>query len=372
MPERMEPKTKPLDEMDLAELRVQIDRLDEQIVRTLNQRAEVVIRVGHIKNADGTPVYAPDREKQVLERIAAINTGPLPDSTLWAIYRELMSGSFALERRLRIGYLGPEGSFSHLGATVKFGQSVEYRPLPDIRTIFEEVARGHVDLGMVPVENSIGGGVIDTLDAFIELEMHICAEVMVAIHHNLLARRPVDKLEKIYSKPEVFTQCRRWLSANGLMDKTVPVASTSRAAEIVTGEESSGAIGSALAAKLYGLPIQVPNVEDNANNLTRFLVIGKESARPSGEDKTAIMFTTAHRSGALADVLDVFRRNGVNLTNIDTRPSKKHNWEYYFFVDCEGHREDENMIQAVEEAREHCLQLNVLGSFPRAKEIMGA
>ncbi len=363
---------KTFDSMTLSELRKEIDRLDAALVELLNERARVVVQVGKIKNADGTPIYAPDREKQVLDRLAALNQGPLPDASLAAIYRELMSGSFALERKLRIGYLGPEGSFSHLGATAKFGSSVDYAPLADIRGIFEEVSRGHVDLGMVPIENTIGGGVVDTLDAFIELEMKICAEVQVAIHHNLLARRPAEELEKIYSKPEVFTQCRKWLSANDATDRTVPVASTSRAAEMASKDDTAGAIGSTLAARLYGLPIRVPNIEDNSNNVTRFFVIGKEPARPSGEDKTSIMFTTAHRAGALADVLDVFRQNGVNLSNIDTRPSKKHNWEYYFFVDCDGHCENDNMIQAVRDAREHCLQLNVLGSYPKATEILGA
>ncbi len=363
---------KPLDRMSLDELREQIDALDSQIVELLNRRAAVVVQVGHLKNASNTPVYAPDREKQVLERIIRLNQGPLPDRTLAAIWRELMSGSFALERRLRVGYLGPEGSFSHLGAVAKFGSSIEYQPLADIRSVFEEVARGHADLGMVPIENTIGGGVVDTLDAFLELEMQICAEVLVAIHHNLLARRPIDRIEKVFSKPEVFTQCRRWLSANGLADKTVAVASTSRAAEMARQDESAGAIGSTLAARIYDLPVVVPNIEDNPNNVTRFLVIGREMARPSGDDKTALMFTAAHRAGALADVLDEFRKNGVNLTNIDTRPSKKHNWEYYFFIDCEGHAEAPNMVQAIQDARAHCLQLNVLGSFPRATEILGA
>lgn len=363
---------KTLDKMTLGELRKEIDALDAQLVELLNERARVVVQVGKIKNADGTPIYAPDREKQVLDRIEALNQGPLPNGTLAAIYRELMSGSFALERKLRIGYLGPRGSFSHLGATAKFGSSVDYAPLADIRAIFEEVARGHVDLGMVPIENTIGGGVIDTLDAFIELEIKICAEVLVAIHHNLLARKPAKQLEKIYSKPEVFTQCRRWLAANELLDKTIPVASTSRAAEMAAGDVTAGAIGSSLASRLYDLPILTPNIEDNPNNVTRFLVIGKEPARPTGDDKTAVMFATAHRAGALADVLDVLRQNGVNLTNIDTRPSKKHNWEYYFFVDCEGHCENENMVRALRDAREHCLQLNMLGSFPKATEILGA
>ncbi|MDD4890758.1 MAG: prephenate dehydratase, partial [Phycisphaerae bacterium] len=276
------------------------------------------------------------------------------------------------ERRLRLGYLGPEGSFSHAGVTAKFGASVEYCALADIRSVFEEVARGHVDLGMVPIENTIGGGIIDTLDAFLDLEMRICAEVLVAIHHNLLGGCAIDQIQKVYSKPEVFTQCRTWLSANNLLDKTVGTASTSKAAELAKLEKNAAAIGSSLAATLNDLPIMVSNIEDNPNNVTRFLVIGKQTAKPTGDDKTTIMFTTAHKAGALADVLDVFRQHAINLTNIGSRPSRKQNWEYYFFVDCEGHSGMPKMASAIDEVRQHCLQINVLGSFPRATEILGA
>lgn len=357
---------------NLDGLRKRIDDLDSRIVELLNQRAAVVVDIGRVKNAAGAPVYSPDREKQVIERILRLSQGPLPAEALTAIYRELMSGSFALERRLRIGYLGPEGSFSHAGATAKFGSSVEYCALADIRSVFEEVARGHVDLGMVPIENTIGGGIIDTLDAFLDLEMRICAEVMVAIHHNLLGRCAIDAVEKVYSKPEVFTQCRSWLSANNLLDKTVGVASTSKAAELARQEPRAAAIGSSLAAALNDLPVLVSNIADNPNNVTRFLVIGRQTVKPTGDDKTTIMFTTAHRAGALADVLDVFRSHGVNLTNIGSRPSRKQNWEYYFFVDCEGHCETPRMASAIAEVRQHCLQINVLGSFPRATETLGA
>lgn len=358
--------------LDLQSLREQIDYLDAQIVELLNRRAQVVVDVGRIKNASGAPIYAPDREKQVIDRILRLSQGPLPAQSLTAIYRELMSGSFALERRLRIGYLGPEGSYSHAAATAKFGSSVEYCSLSDIRSVFQEVARGHVDLGMVPIENTIGGGIIDTLDAFLDLEMRICAEVQVAIHHCLLGRNAIDSIKAVYSKPEVFTQCRSWLLANGLSDKTVGVASTSKAVELAGREPAAAAIGSNLAGKLYDLPVLVSNIEDNPNNVTRFFVISKQMARPTGDDKTTIMFTTAHKVGALAEVLDVFRRSGVNLTNIGSRPSKLRNWEYYFFVDCEGHAESGNMASAIQEVRQHCLQLSILGSFPRATEVLGA
>jgi chorismate mutase / prephenate dehydratase len=353
---------------DLSQLRKRIDELDARIVELLNQRAQVVIEVGKTKRAEGTPIYAPDREQAVLERVADLNRGPLPPRTLQAIYRELMSGSFALEKPLRVGYLGPEGSFSHLAAQKKFGASIEYLPLADIRAVFEEVARGHCDLGLVPIENSVGGGIIDTMDSFLNVSVSICAEVLVEIHHNLLANCSAEQIKVVASKPEVFAQCRNWLSTRFNEVQLLPVASSSRAAEMAVNESGLAAIGSTLAAELYSLQIVFANIEDNPNNMTRFFVIGRTPAKRTGNDKTALMFTTTHKAGALAAVLEVFARNGINLTNIDTRPSKRRNWEYFFFVDAEGHYQDEHFVHALEEVRDHCGELHVLGSFPRAIE----
>jgi chorismate mutase/prephenate dehydratase len=353
---------------DLASLRQKIDDLDRRIVEMINERAKIVIQVGKTKQASGSPIYSPEREQTVLRRVAELNKGPLPQKTLQAIYRELMSGSFLLERPLRIGYLGPEGSFSHLAALRKFGASVEYRPLADIQAVFEEIARGHCDLGLVPIENSVGGGVIDTMDCFIDTNLHICAEVVVDVHHNLLANCAPEEIRVIASKPEVFAQCRKWLSTSFKQVQLVPVASTSKAAEMAAAEHGLGAIGSVLAAELYGLKLVFANIEDNPNNMTRFFVISRQPAKRTGDDKTTIIFTTAHRAGALVEVLNVLARNGINLTNIDTRPSKRRNWEYYFFVDAEGHYEDPNFAQAMEEVKGHCGELHVLGSFPRALE----
>jgi chorismate mutase/prephenate dehydratase len=356
--------------MSLEELRKKIDELDHQLVKLLNERARVVVEIGKLKNKTDKPVYAPDREKDVFARIAGANEGPLPDRCLTAIWRELMSGSFVLERPLRIGYLGPGGSFSHTASMLKFGQSVEYEPLADITSIFDEVSKGHCDLGLAPVENTTGGGVIETLDALIDSDVKICAEVLMAIHHSLLGNCSLEAIEKIYSKPEVFTQCRNWLSATFKEAQTVPVASTAKAAQIAADEPKAAAIGSNVAAELYGLRIICENIEDIANNITRFLIISREDAKPTGEDKTAILFSTAHKAGALADVLDVLKRYEINLTNIESRPSKKRQWEYYFFVDLLGHRTDKNVRDGMEEARKHCLQLSILGSFPRAMELL--
>jgi len=356
--------------MSLEELRKKIDELDEQLVQLLNERARIVVEIGKLKDKTSRPVYAPDREKQVLAKIAQANKGPLPDRCLVAIWRELMSGSFVLERPLRIGYLGPEGSFSHTAALLKFGQSVEYEPVANITSIFDEVSKGHCDLGLAPVENTMGGGVIETLDALIDSDVKVCAEILMAIHHNLLGNCSLEEVKKIYSKPEVFAQCRSWLSATFKEAQTIPVASTAKAAQMAAGEPNAAAIGSRIAGELYGLGIVCENIEDIANNVTRFLIISREDAKPTGEDKTAILFSTAHKAGALADVLDVFKRYNINLTNIESRPSRKREWEYYFFMDFLGHRTDEQVQEGLGEARKHCLQLSILGSFPRATELL--
>ena len=354
--------------MTLDELRKQIDELDTQLVTLLNRRAEVVVEVGKIKNAGDQPIYAPDREKVVFERIRAANKGPLPDGTLVAIYRELMSGSFALEKPLCIAYLGPVGSYSHMAALNKFGASVQYEPIIDIRGVFEEIARRRADFGLVPVENSSGGGVIDTLDSFVETDVRVCAEMQRLIHHNLLANCSLEEINEVYSKPEVFTQCQRWLSETDLASKTIAVASTSKAAEMAAETPGTAAIGSTLAADRYGLKIVSANIEDNPNNVTRFFVISREIPGLTGTDKTSLMFTVSHKAGALVDLLNVFRGEGINLTMITSRPSKKRNWEYYFFVDAEGHIDDASMQRAVAAARDHCVQLSVLGSFPKSGE----
>ncbi len=368
----------------LAGLREKIDELDRRIVELLNARARIVVDIGKVKHQSGTPVYAPDREKIVLERIRKANRevgGVLPDSCLEAIYRELMSGSFALEKPLRIAYLGPQGSFSHLASVKKFGSSVEHVPVVAIASVFDEVGRGHADLGLVPIENSTIGGVVESMDAFLEHpHVTIVAEVLIAIHSHLLANCAPEEVKVIYSKAEAMDQCRAWLDATFRDAQRIAVGSSSKAAEMAAQQADKGvaAIGSSLAAEVYGLKTLFANIEDNPNNVTRFFVIGRTgagggpggAAKCTGDDKTSIIFTTAHKSGALVDVLDVFRRYGINLTNIDTRPSQKRNFEYYFFVDLAGHVEDEGVQKALEEVRGHCLQLAVLGSFPRAMEVL--
>ena len=354
----------------LSVFRKNIDEIDLRLVELLNERAKNVVEIGNIKRSGSSPIYVPEREQRVLQHIRGHNKGPLPDACLTAIWRELMSGSFALERPLRVGYLGPVGSFSHIASKQKFGSSVEYDAIDDISGVFDEVQRGHVDLGLVPIENSSGGGITETLDSFVDTTVQVYGEVLINVHHNLLSNCPPEKIKKIYSKPEAFAQCRKWLSVQLRQAERQAVASTSKAAEMASQEEGSAAIASVLAAEMYNVNVQFANIEDNPNNTTRFFVIANHTAKPSADDKTAIMFTTAHKVGALSEVLDVFRENQLNLTHIDKRPSKRVNWEYFFFIDVLGHQSDPKVAKAIEEARRHCLQLTVLGSFPRAKEVL--
>ena len=372
-----DPATTPADadlDAKLAPLRRRIDDLDAQLVALMNERARVALGVGDVKRQSGGPhaaVYMPHREKAVLDKIRRLNAGPLPDVTLDAIWREIMSGSVRLQTPLRIAYLGPAGSFSHAAAAGKFGRSVEYVVSDDIRNVFAAVARGHADHGLVPVENSMHGGVVDTLDAFLSSpSAKVCAEVLMVVHHNCLSRGTWEQVRVVGSKPEVFTQCRDWLAGVARGKEVRPMPSTSAAAEQAAADPTFAAIGSRLAGEIYDVPVLFDNIEDDPDNVTRFFVIGREGSKPSGDDKTGVLFTTANKPGALAAVLDAFQRNGINLSDIEKRPSGRTNWEYVFFIDAEGHADDARMQTAVSAAREHCLQLTVLGSYPRAAEVL--
>ncbi|MEC8855220.1 MAG: prephenate dehydratase domain-containing protein, partial [Planctomycetota bacterium] len=297
----------PEQEAEFARWRDQIDALDQQLVLAMNERAKVVQQVGEAKRRLGYPVFAPHREREVLEKIKGLNQGPLASRTLHAIWRQMMSGSFALERGLRIAYLGPRGSFSHLAATRQFGESVEHVDVRSIGNVFSEVATSHCDYGMVPYENSSGGSISDTLDAFLEHDITVYAEVKVEIRHSLYAQGEPDGIRQVMSKPQVFDQCRRWLRTHLPQAELVPELSTSRAVERAASEPGVAAIGSEIAGDIYGVPAVFRGIQDSSNNITRFLVIGREAARPTGEDKTTVMFVTKDRPGALVDVLADFQ-----------------------------------------------------------------
>ncbi|OGX29270.1 MAG: chorismate mutase [Omnitrophica WOR_2 bacterium RIFCSPHIGHO2_01_FULL_49_10] len=352
--------------MDLEKLRKGIDRIDSKIVKSLNQRARLSQKIGRLKAKASKSVYSPDRERIVYEKVSSQNGGPLSNETLQAIYREIMSGSLALEKPLKIAYMGPPASFSNIAALKKFGSSVRYLPVNTITEVFAEVEHGRADYGVVPIENSIEGAINYTLDMFMESDLKICSEISLEISHNLLAKCRMDQIKRIYSNPNVIGQCRMWLEANLPRVELIEVTSTTKAAEMAVKERGAAAIGSGLAAECYGLNILARSIEDSPHNMTRFLVIGKTENKPTGKDKTSIMFSVKDRVGALHDMLVPFKKNRINLTKIESRPSKKKVWEYRFFVDMIGHHEDVRIKKAIKELEGICTNLKILGSYPIA------
>jgi len=308
----------------------------------------------------------PDREKEVYQRVEKLNKGPLSNYALQAVYAEIMSGSLALEKTITIAYLGPPATFTHIAALKKFGSQVRYHPAKSISDIFTEVERGRCDYGVVPVENSIEGAVNHTLDVFIESDLKICSEINLEISHNLLAKCKLNKIKKIYSNPQVFGQCRLWLESNLPNAELIEVSSTTRAAECVLNERNSAAIASRLAADCYGLKVLAASIEDSAHNMTRFLVVGNIESAPTKDDKTSIMFSVKDKVGVLHDMLVPFKSAKINLTKIESRPSKRRPWEYYFFIDMKGHVQSEKVKKAIAQLNKHCTYLKVLGSYPAA------
>lgn len=355
-------------EKSIDEIRAEIDRLDTEIVRLLNERAARALEIGKLKHKENRLPYAPERERAVYQRLSAINGGPLPLETLRAVYRELMSGCLALEHPMLVAYLGPEFSFTHIAARRKFGSTVHYRPQPTITAVFEEVSHGRVTYGVVPIENSTEGGISDTMDCLAATDARICAEIVVPIHLSLLSRHPKEAIRRIYSKPQAFAQCRIWLATHTPDAELVDAPSTARAAEIAAEEEGAAAVASNEAAEAYGLDIVAQNIEDVSLNATRFLVIARESGGPSGNDRTSVMFSIKDEVGALFTMLEPFRAAGINLTRIESRPSKKRAWDYIFFVDLEGHVSEERVSKALKELEGRCQFLNILGSYPASRE----
>lgn len=350
--------------MKLKKLRNKIDSIDEQITRLLNLRAEVTLEVAKIKQKSGSSLYSPDREREVLRRLALVNKGPLSSSALEAIYREVMSTSLSLGKPLKVAYLGPEASFSHLAALKRFGSQVEFIPCDSISDAFLEVEKDTADYGVVPIENSIEGAVSYTLDMFVDSDLKICAQIILDIAHNLLANYPKGKIRRVYSNPNVFGQCRIWLQENLPCAESVEVSSTTRAAQIAAKEKNSACIASLLAAKIYKLRVVASDIEDSPHNVTRFLVIGKSGAGATSHDKTSVLFSIKDRIGALHDMLLPFKKYGINLTKIESRPSKKRAWDYYFFVDLHGHSDSPKVKKALAELDKKCKFLKVLGSYP--------
>ena len=358
---------------DLAEVRKRINDLDAKLIDVITQRSALVKLVGVSKRNSGTPVYAPDREKQVIKRAIARNNGPLKDVTIEAIFRELMSGSFMLQVPLRISFLGPKGTFSHMAAIRHFGSSVELVETNTIQGVTESVLRTHTDHGVIPFENSTGGSINEGLDALFTTQAMVVAEALVDISHNLLAICNHEDIKSIHSKPEVFLQCREWLRTHFPRAVLVSEASTTAACQKVfaAGTNSNmAAIGSTLAGSMFELNTLFTSIQDRSQNLTRFLVLGRTPAKRTGDDRTLIHFNLLdNQAGALSAVLDAFSKNEVNLLWMDKRPSRRRNWEYTFFIDCEGHLEDANVAKTLQEAKQSCADFRVVGSYPRARSV---
>lgn len=354
--------------MSLSDIRQKIDALDSSIIELLNTRADLVHQIGEVKKAEGTSIYAPEREEQVLRSLVEKNrslNGRLPECSIRAIYREIMSASLALEKDLSIAYLGPEATYTHQAARSKFGASVRYSPQVSIADVFDRVARGQADYGVVPIENSTEGAVNHTLDMFMDSELRICAQILLRIENNLLARIPREQIRRVYSHPQVFGQCRNWLR-NNLQDvETIEVSSTTRAAELAASEAGAGALAGRTAAEVYGLNILESSIQDQPNNTTRFLVIGHVASPPTGNDRTSVMFCIRDEPGALFNALEPFNRLKISMSKIESRPSKRKVWEYFFFADVDGHASEPKLQEALEELGKHCTFVKILGTYPR-------
>lgn len=349
----------------LAGLRGKIDRLDQELVKLMNERAKIAHEIGKLKTEAGISAYAPAREEEVVSRVLSLSKGPLGERCLRSVFRELISGSRALEKELRVAYLGPAYSYSHLAAMHRFGGSVELVPVGSIAAVFEEVNRRHADYGIVPVENSTDGRVADTLDMFSRLPVRICGEVQLKIHHNLLGKCPRADVTEVYSRPQALSQCRNWLARHMPTARMIEVTSTSTAAQLAQDKPGAAAIASIQAGVHYGLEVLASDIEDNQGNQTRFAVIGEETGPRTGTDKCALMFEILHQPGSLADAMMAFKRNRLNMTWIESFPIARPEGGYMFFVELEGHEHDSKVRKAITSLERKTVRLEVLGSYAR-------
>lgn len=362
-----------MSEQELQALRVRIDALDEKILELISQRACCAQEVGRIKMAslaegEEAVFYRPEREAQVLKRIMELNKGPLDNEEMARLFREIMSTCLALEQPLKVAYLGPEGTFSQAAALKHFGQAVISKPMAAIDEIFREVAAGAVSFGVVPVENSTEGAINHTLDSFLEHDLVICGEVELRIHHHLLVAEntKTERITRIYSHAQSLAQCRKWLDAHYPNVERVAVSSNAEAAKRVKSEWNSAAIAGDMAAQLYGLSILADKIEDRPDNSTRFLIIGNQTVPATGDDKTSVIISMSNKPGALHELLIPFHTSGIDLTRIETRPSRSGKWTYVFFIDFIGHKDDPLVKSALEKIAQEAVGLKVLGSYPNA------
>ena len=344
----------------------EVDALDHEVVDLLNKRVTHASEIGRIKHANGADYYDPTREAIVMAKIASLNKGPSSDATLRAVYREVISSSIALEKKLVIAYLGPEATYTHQAAIHNFGVSLSYRAMKTIPDVFSEVEKGAADYGVIPIENSTEGAVFHSMDMLVESELQICSQVYLPIEHCLVSRVPLDQVKEVRSKDQALGQCREWLHKHLPGVPTMDVVSTAEAVRMASELDGVAAVASVLSAQHYGVPVQVQGIQDRDDNVTRFLVIGKTKARPLGEgrDKTSLVISLKDEPGALEKTLRPFGARGINLSKIESRPSRKKAWDYLFFIDFIGHYEDAVVQEALDELNQHCEFVKWLGSYP--------
>ena len=356
----------------LLQLRQRIDAIDTEVLKLLNERAKCAEKVAIAKRSsseEGEPVcfYRPEREAQILQRMLQENPGPLKDKQITKIYRDIIAACLALEECLQVAYLGPEGTFTHNAVNKHFGNWVTALPQESISQVFQEVDTGRAHYGVIPIENSTGGIVTHTLDMFIDSRLKICGEVQLPIHQNLMSLKDDwQSIQRIYSHQQSLMQCQNWLSKHLPDAKQVPVSSNAEAARLASEDETSGAIAGTTAAEIYGLPIRQKNIEDLANNTTRFMVIGDHIVPPSGNDKTSLMISAKNKPGSLFKLLQPLAEHGLDMSRIESRPSRNNNWDYVFFLDINGHKDDKTVQNALAELDQHADLLKVLGSYPKA------
>ena len=364
-----------MSKIDLNSLREKIDDIDAQLLTLFNQRASLAIEVAEAKRAALKPgetlsFFRPDREAQVIQRIQSLNPGPLSNQEVGRLIREVMSACLALEQPLKIAYLGPEGTFTQAAALKHFGHSVETVAMSCIPDVFAEVQSGHASFGLVPVENSTEGVISHTLDMFIYSDLKVCGEVEIRIHHQLanLSQNPAD-IQKIYSHQQSFAQCRNWLDQNFPGIELIPVSSNAEAARLAREDSQAAAVCGVQAVENFDLKICYKNIEDLPNNTTRFMVIGNMDVAPSGRDKTSLLLSAHNKPGALLSLLKPLAEHGISMNKIESRPSPNRLWEYVFFIDIDGHQQNDNVASALKELEQQAALFKILGSYPKVSLI---
>lgn len=353
----------------IEKLRDEIDKIDREILDLINQRITNALEIGRWKKKKGLPVYDPSREREIIEVLCSKNNGPLPKTSLSHIFSEIISASRALQMPTRVAFLGPEYTFSHMAVLQHFSISCTFSPQASIADVFQEVESSHAQFGVVPVENSTEGSVNITLDLMLESRLLIVGETFVRIDQMLMCReKDLSRIERIFSHPQALSQCRLWLQRNLPNCKLIETSSTGEAARRAKEDSGAAAIGSEMAARHYDLTVVARKIQNYPSNITRFLLLGKEAPERTGKDKTSIIFTTAHRPGALHRALEPLAEQGINLTRIESRPAGERPWEYSFFVDFQGHHSDHAVVRAIDKMRKSIDYLKILGSYPIGRD----